>query len=200
MPSLLVVFAAVAGVWPAANARSLPPSATAGEGTSLEGTRVAVHRGGDAAVLLFFLATDCPVSNRYLPEMKRIAAEFQSRGVRSWFVYPNVTDTDAGIRRHQALYGGDPAKLQNVLIDAQQQLAKLADAHVTPEAAVLVVNRGALRPVYTGRIDDRYLNLGTERPQASHHDLEEAIRAVLAHQPAPPPGGPPVGCGIVDRQ
>ena len=42
-----------------------------------------------------------------------------------------------------------------------------------------------------GRIDNRYLSLGTERPQATHHDLEEAIRAVLAGKLVPQPGGPP---------
>ncbi len=44
---------------------------------------------------------------------------------------------------------------------------------------------GSLREVYRGRIDDRYFALGRERPQAMHHDLEEAIRAVLADKPVP---------------
>ncbi len=169
-------------------------------GTSLQGKTIALHQRGDSAVVLFFLASDCPISNRYLPEMNRITAEFRDRGVRAWFVYPNVTETEAGIRHHQALYAEDKGDLSNVLMDAHQQLATRAGAHVTPEAAVLVEDKGELRSVYTGRIDDRYLNLGTERPQAGRHDLEQAIGAVLAHQPVAPPGGPPVGCGIVDRQ
>jgi hypothetical protein len=73
----------------------------------------------------------------------------------------------------------------------------MAQVTTTPEAAVFVPRNGALREVYRGRIDDRYLSLGTERPQATHHDLEEAIRAVLAGKLVPQPGGPPVGCSIV---
>jgi hypothetical protein len=65
---------------------------------------------------------------------------------------------------------------------------------------VFVLQGGELREVYRGRIDDRYLSLGTERPQAMHHDLEDAIRAVLANKPVPQPGGPAVGCSIVTLQ
>ena len=53
----------------------------------------------------------------------------------------------------------------------------MAHATTTPEAAILVPQGGELHEVYRGRIDDRYIALGRERPQAMHHDLEEAIRA-----------------------
>ena len=74
---------------------------------------------------------------------------------------------------------------------------KLAHATVTPEAAVFVVEGKTLREVYQGRVDDRYISLGQERPQAQHHDLELAITAALAGKPVPHPQGPPVGCSIV---
>jgi hypothetical protein len=86
------------------------------------------------------------------------------------------------------------------LLDARQTLVALAHATVTPESAVFVVEGGTLREVYHGRIDDRYLDIGQERPQAQHHDLETAITAALAGKPVPQPGGPPVGCSIVFLQ
>ncbi len=74
-----------------------------------------------------------------------------------------------------------------------------AQATITPEAAVLIPAGSALHTVYAGRIDDRYVDIGKERPRATRHDLEDAVKAVLAHGPVTPPGGPPVGCGIVSQ-
>ena len=73
----------------------------------------------------------------------------------------------------------------------------MAHASVTPEAALFAVKDGKLQEVYHGRIDDRYLAFGQERPQATHHDLEEAIQATLAGRPIPKPSGAPVGCSII---
>lgn len=149
--------------------------------------------GDTRAVVLYFIASDCPVSNRLLPEMLRIEREFASRHVRFIFVYPNSNETPAAIAAHRIAYGIQP----NTLTDPRRQLAKLAGANVTPESAILVPQGKSLKPVYTGRIDDRYLSLGTERPAATHHDLEDAVNAVLANHPVPPPGGPPVGCAFM---
>ncbi len=148
---------------------------------------------GTKAIVLFFAASDCPISNRYVPEMQRLAKQYEPLGVRVWFVYPNPGDDADAVRAHNIKF----AITANTALDSTQKLTQLAHASVTPEVAVLVPERGSLHPVYRGRIDDRYLALGTERPQAMHHDLEEAIRAVLAGKPVPPPGGPSIGCSIV---
>jgi len=73
----------------------------------------------------------------------------------------------------------------------------MANVSVTPEAAVFAVKDGALHEFYHGRIDDRYVAFGQERPQATHHDLEEAIQATLAGRPIPQPNRGPIGCSIV---
>ncbi len=144
-------------------------------------------------VVLVFVASDCPISNRYLPELVRLRKAATAQKVAFWFVYPNLTETAAAIRSHQATYGATG----NVLRDNNQALARLTGAKVTPEAAVLVRHGSDMRVVYTGRIDDRYLSIGNERPQATWHDLNEAIQAAVAGRPVAGPGGPPVGCGIV---
>jgi AhpC/TSA family len=148
---------------------------------------------GTRVVVLFFAASDCPISNRYVPEVQRLATQFASRGVRTWFVYPNPGDTVRVVRAHNQAF----AIVGNTVLDTRQTLMDMAHATITPEAAVFVADAGGLREVYRGRIDDRYLALGTERPQATHHDLEEAIRAVLAQKPVSQPGGPTIGCSIV---
>jgi AhpC/TSA family len=148
---------------------------------------------GTRAVILFFAASDCPISNRYIPEIQRLAKQFEPLGIRVWFVYPNPGDNASVVRAHDLEF----AITGSTALDTTQSLTQMAHATVTPEAAVFVPQGGKLHEVYRGRIDDRYLALGTERPQATHHDLEEAVRAVLAGKPVPQPGGPPVGCSIV---
>jgi hypothetical protein len=80
-----------------------------------------------------------------------------------------------------------------------QRFVGQAEATITPEAAVLVPEGSGWRTVYSGRIDNRYVDIGRERPRATRHDLEDAVEAVLADQPVVAAGGPPVGCGIVSE-
>jgi hypothetical protein len=80
------------------------------------------------------------------------------------------------------------------LRDPALALVKFAGATITPEAAVYANGR----IVYRGRIDDRYVDLGVERPKASTHDLEEAIAAVVAGKPVRHATTQAVGCYIVD--
>jgi hypothetical protein len=50
--------------------------------------------------LVFFVGADCPVTRRYAPEMDRIAADYATRGVRTWFVFAEPSLPPAKARRH----------------------------------------------------------------------------------------------------
>ncbi|MGB6687420.1 MAG: hypothetical protein WBE76_06220 [Terracidiphilus sp.] len=150
---------------------------------------------GVRVVILIFAASDCPISNRYVPDIARLSKEF-SPNARIWWVFPNPGDTATVVAQHNR----DFAIHEDTALDPRQELVERAHASTTPEAAVFVVHGTDLDEVYRGRIDDRYISLGQERPQPQHHDLEAAIRAALAGKPAPQPGGPPVGCSIVFLQ
>ncbi len=143
--------------------------------------------------MLFFAASDCPISNRYIPEIERLDREFAAQGVRFWWVYPNPEDTAAVVRRHDVQFDIHAS----VVLDSDQRLTRMAHATITPEVAVMVPSGTGLREVYRGRIDNRYIALGQERPRPTRFELEEAIRAVLSSSPVPGPGGPAVGCSIV---
>ena len=165
-------------------------------GYDLRGKPVTKLAGsGTQAVVLIFIATDCPISNRYAPEIERLKKEFAGKPVAFWIVYPNATETSEGVVQHRAAYSLDGA----TLVRPSQGLIAEAKATITPEAAVLIPAGSALRTVYAGRIDDRYVDIGKERPRATRHDLEDAVEAVLSHESVAPPGGPPVGCGIVSQ-
>lgn len=145
---------------------------------------------GAKAVVFLFTSTDCPISNRYAPEIQRLYRAFSGKGVRFFLVYPNPADTADMIRTHERSFGY-PAE---ALRDPRQALVKLAHATITPEAAVFV--DGAL--AYHGRIDDRFVDFGVDRPQPTVRDLSDALDAVLAGRPVPHPETQAVGCYIAD--
>ncbi len=146
--------------------------------------------GGAKAVVFLFTATDCPISNRYAPEVQRLYEAFAPKGVRFFVVYPNPAEKAAEIREHANAFG----YRAGVLRDPHQALVKLANATITPEAAVFVNGR----LVYHGRIDDRFVDFGVDRPVPTKRDLDEALTAVLAGKPVPHPVTQAVGCYIAD--
>jgi len=170
------------------------PAATERYGVDLDGKPVSNLAGpGIRLVVLVFAASDCPISNRYIPEIARLNREFSSRGVRFWWVFPNPADDAQVVKQHNR----DFQIHEDALLDVTQSLVKRANVTVTPEVAVFTAG---MQEIYRGRIDDRYLSLGQERPQAVNHDLEAAIGAALSGKAIPQPAGPPVGCSIVFLQ
>ena len=146
-----------------------------------------------AARVFLFVRTDCPVTNRYAPELQRVAAEFAGRGVQFWLVYPDPADSAAAIRTHLAQYHfpGEPLR------DPHLELVKRAQATVSPQAALF---DSAGRLEYLGRIDDRFVDFGKARQAAQTHDLEAAIAAVLAGKPVAQPRTKAFGCYLADVQ
>jgi thiol-disulfide isomerase/thioredoxin len=163
--------------------------------------KTALHLDGTAAdpflaasgkpVVLVFVRTDCPVSNRYAPLIQQISAKYAAK-VAFWLVYPGKASSAERIRQHESDYG---YKLP-VLRDPQHALVTQAQVKVTPEAAVFDANH---RLVYHGRIDNLYEDLGRARPAATTHELDAAIQAVLTGK-TPPPNAPGVGCFIADLE
>lgn len=142
------------------------------------------------AVVCVFLANECPISNRAIPELLRLQEAFASRGVTFWFVHPNADETDETVRRHAVEYGLSGRPLR----DPGLKLAHLTGTTVTPTAIVL---SPAGEVLYRGRIDDRYAALGQARPEPTRHDLELALTAVLNGQPPEPAETRAVGCRLV---
>jgi hypothetical protein len=162
--------------------------------TDLQGNEVErLSSAGTHAVVLIFAATDCPISNRYIPQIEELRRKLASQGVAIWWVFPNPGDTLAAVQKHAR----DFSVTTPTLIDSRHDLVRMARVSVTPEAAVFAVRNGSLSEVYRGRIDDRYVALGKERPQAAHHDLEETIKAVLANQHVAKPQIGAIGCSII---
>src|SRR5205823_3220853 len=64
-----------------------------------------------AATALFFVTTDCPISNFYAPEIQGICRDYRSRGVACALVYEDLTVNAVSVRKHLAEYnyGSMPA-------------------------------------------------------------------------------------------
>lgn len=144
------------------------------------------------ATVLLFISTHCPISNRYAPTIRALADAWAARGVHLWLVYPDPDDDAAAIRTHQAAYALELPTLR----DPGHLLVARAGVRVTPEAAVF--GPAAPTPAYRGRIDDRVQDFGKIRPEASAHELRDAVEAVLRAEPPRPAQGPAIGCYIAD--
>lgn len=173
-----------------ARAESVPAASVAL--LDLDGTTVHPLREPAARFVLFlFMRADCPISNRYAPEVRRLFERFEPLGVELVLVYPDGSESATAIREHIASfeYPGRPLR------DPRHELVRLAGATVTPEAA-LFGRDGAL--LYLGRIDDRFPDFGKARLQVDSRDLENALVAVTTNERVPVPRTRPVGCFIAD--
>jgi thiol-disulfide isomerase/thioredoxin len=141
-------------------------------------------------VALIFVRRDCPISSRYAPTIQRLSEQY-SRDARFYLVFPDKTETSALIRK----YLGDYHYTVPALRDPEHALVKLARAQITPEAAVFD-RKGTL--VYHGRIDNLYEDVARARPQATTHELNDALQAVIHGSPLLAKETSAVGCYISD--
>lgn len=147
---------------------------------------------GRIAVFLF-TRTDCPISNRYAPEVRRLYGRFADRGVSFRLVYVDPAQGPDEIRSHVDEYGYPMPALR----DPGHALVALAGVRVTPEAAVFASSGKERELVYRGRIDDWYVDFGKRR-EPSSHDLEVALESLLAGRAVPRARTRAVGCFIAD--
>jgi hypothetical protein len=143
----------------------------------------------DRLTVYVFTTTDCPIANRYAPEIQRLAAKYQQYA-RFVLVYPVPTDTPELILEHQKKY----AYVLDSVRDPDQKLLKMTGVTVSPEVAVM---RGS-QLLYRGRVDDRYIELGKERPNPTRHDLEAALDLITTGRPVAVRQTQAVGCILAD--
>ena len=161
--------------------------------TDLEGKPFDPFRAAQGKiVVLIFVRTDCPVSNRYAPTIQQLSAKDADKAV-FFLVYPSKKETADSIRKHDREFGYALAALR----DPQHILVKESQAQITPEAAVFDANR---RLVYHGRIDNRYEDFSHARKTATTHELADAIAAAIAGKTLSGNATSAVGCYISDLE
>jgi hypothetical protein len=146
---------------------------------------------GSRATVFIFTRTDCPIGNRYAPELQRLHRDFGPQRVAFRLVYLDPAEPVEAIRTHLGQYGSNIPALR----DPRHVLVSLTGARVTPEAAVFTAGR---RLVYRGRIDDRYVGFNRVRPSPKRHDLREVLTAIVSGTRVDPRTADAVGCLIAD--
>ena len=141
-------------------------------------------------LVLLFVRTDCPISNRYAPTIRGLSEKFHGQA-DFWLVYPDRAEPAERIRRHlEEFHYSIPA-----LRDIHHTLVNRARATITPECAVF---DGAGKLVYHGRIDNWYEDFGRSRRLPTTHELEDAIRSTVDGGATAPLTANAVGCYISD--
>lgn len=141
------------------------------------------------ATVYIFLSDTCPICQTATPTLRQLHATFAPQGVAFVGVFPEAQLRPADLVLFQKHYPL-PFPLRP---DSNQQLARRFGARITPEVVVVAA---AGHVVYQGRIDDSYARLGQRRSITQHHDLRDALAAVVAGQPVAQPRTPAVGCYI----
>ncbi len=172
------------------SAASQTPAATTSV-RDIDGHRLNLVGQDTKAEVLFFITTDCPIANSYVPEINRIVSDYEPRKIAFYAVYTDPTISIPAIRKHAHEFG-----LRIPLIpDTKHDLVHRVGATVTPEVAVL---NEVGKLVYRGRIDDWYVDFGKRRPAPTQRYLQQALDAVLSGKPVALPNVDPIGCSIFE--
>ena len=159
-----------------------------------------VDTGAEANPTLYIFVThECPIANRYAPEIGRIAEEHLDVVGPTVVVYADANALAKDCATHFGQYyldsdaPKDEAHVASVTMvhDAQHEWVKRFDARAVPTA---VIARGKT-VLYHGRIDDRNPRLGARRVQAGQQDLRDALAALRAGT-LTPTRTQVVGCSI----
>jgi peroxiredoxin len=153
------------------------------------GKSVALHDYKDkAAVVVFFMGVDCPISNLYLKDLADLQARYGKQGVQIVGIQSNAGTTLARAAEHAREY----KVAFPVLLDLGQHVANQLGAKRTSEI-FLLDNHRQVR--YHGALDDRY-GYTFKRDVPQRHDLEEALKELLAGKPVTVVDTTPRGCLI----
>ena len=138
-------------------------------------------------LVLIFTRTDCPIANRYVPELRRLFSAYSSKfEFQLVYVEPGITDQQ--IERHRIEYSLPIPGIR----DKVRKYVRMAAATITPEAAVFLHGR----LVYRGRIDDQFVGFGVARQEPFRHELADVLAALAAGKTPPFSATKAVGCAI----
>ncbi len=136
------------------------------------------------AIVVMFIATQCPVSNSYNDRMNELYNEYHGKGVAFIAINSNKGESVEEIKNHATEHGFK----FTVLKDWKNVVADKFGATVTPEIYVLNDN---LEVLYHGRIDN---SSKTER--VTSRDLKNALDDILTLKPIAVTSTKAFGCTI----
>lgn len=136
------------------------------------------------AVVLMFIATQCPISNAYNERMEKIYQKYSEKDVAFLAINSNKQESIDEIKNH-----AEENNLSFVILkDENNIIADKLEASVTPEIYVLDKN---LEVLYQGRIDN-----SREPENVESKDLENTLDEILSGKKVSNPRTKAFGCTI----
>jgi len=120
------------------------------------------------AMVILFIATECPVSNAYNERMENIYNEYGPKGFAFLGINSNKAEFVDRIKEHAE----DNSLTFPILKDENNVIADMFEASVTPEAYVL---GSEFEILYHGRIDN-----SRNESEVISKDLEKALDEILS--------------------
>lgn len=143
-------------------------------------------------VVVAFVGAECPLAKLYGRRLAELSQGWKDRGVAVIGIDANQQDSIQKIAAYATRH-----KIEfPILKDTGNVVADRFGAQRTPEVFVLDRDR-VVR--YRGRIDDQYgfdKGVGYQRPQATRHDLVEAVNELLDGKSVSVPSTETIGCVI----
>ena len=137
--------------------------------------------------VIYFLSPGCTICQFYTLRMREFSEKYRYSGVAFHGVFSSSLCNETSIEEFKLKY------LIPFEISCDSSLHEKFHATVTPEVFVVDVSGEVL---YSGRIDDSYAAIGKRRPKAKHHELRDAIDAILKGDTVKIIRTEPVGCII----
>ncbi len=136
------------------------------------------------AIVIFFVATECPVSNAYNSRMENLYKEYNPENIAFLGINSNKAETEEMMKEHAE----ENDLTFTILKDANNVIADEFDASVTPEVYVLDDDYNIL---YHGRIDN-----SKNEADVTSKDLENALNEILAGKEVTTNATKAFGCSI----
>ena len=159
---------------------------------NVDGTTVNLNDLADAkALLVMFMCNHCPYVIHVAPELARLAAEYQQKGVAVVGISSNDSTQYPQDSPEQMVHEAESRGYTfPYLFDEDQAVAKAYRAACTPDFYIF---NQAQELVYRGQLD-------SSRPKTdipvTGEDLRAALDAVLSGQPVTEDQTPSLGCNI----
>lgn len=142
------------------------------------------------ASVYIFLADTCPISQHATLAIRELYFHYSSQGIGFGGVFPSASTTDADIAAFAKTYRM-PFVLKS---DASHQFTRRLKVRVTPEVVVLAADERTV--LYQGRLDDTFARLGQRRAMVQHHELADALAAIVAGRSVAVSRTEPIGCFV----
>jgi len=120
------------------------------------------------AIVVMFIATECPVSNAYNSRMEKLFNEFSEKGLTFLGINSNKAESVSSIKEHAK----DNGLTFPILKDEKNVFADKFGASYTPEIYVL---NGNFDVLYHGRIDN-----SKSESEVVTQDLKNALNEILS--------------------